>query len=111
MPHHGKGRAILPGQKIHASVAFKSTGYTPKATFVSHQFKPSWEELVGKGPSWNSDRSGAGNWAQYLEMDLFDYTAGSDAIMRLTDTSLAREDVLHILQRLDFMAMSGDLQT
>ncbi|KZP05540.1 hypothetical protein FIBSPDRAFT_940431 [Athelia psychrophila] len=31
--HHGKSRAIYPGQKIHASVAFKDTRYRTKATF------------------------------------------------------------------------------
>ncbi|KAF7980226.1 hypothetical protein HWV62_39343 [Athelia sp. TMB] len=31
--HAGKSRAIYPGQKIHASVAFKNRGYHPKAIF------------------------------------------------------------------------------
>lgn len=31
-PHVGKGRTILPGQKVHASVRFR-TNYRPKACF------------------------------------------------------------------------------
>ncbi|KIM83613.1 hypothetical protein PILCRDRAFT_7026 [Piloderma croceum F 1598] len=91
---------------IHASVAFKAKGYIPKATFICNQSSPKWEELVGKGPSLTSHGSGLGDWEQYLEMDLFDHTAGSSAIQRLADRNLTSEDRLYVLKRLDFMAMS-----
>jgi hypothetical protein len=106
-PHRGKGRAILPGQKIHASVAFKAKSYKPKATFIGDRSNLTWNELIGEGHSWNFRGSGLADWQQHLEMDLFDHTSGSDAFATLADPNLSSEDVVHILKRITFIANTG----
>lgn len=110
LPHRGKGRAILPGQKIHASVAFKDRDYKPKATFIGNDkmSNPDWKDLVGEGPSGSLVSTQRNSWAGYLEMDLFDHESISNAIEKLSDPKRkAKSDVLHVLKRLDFMAISG----
>jgi hypothetical protein len=109
-PHIGKGRAILPGQKIHASVAFRQR-YTPRATFVDNESNLSWDGLVGTGTDWNFSPSLPGKWADFLEMDIYDYISGPYAITRLSDPDLSQTDVLHILTRLQFMVTSGQFGT
>jgi hypothetical protein len=107
LPHCGNGRAVFDGQKIHASVAFKSKDYRPRAILVGKTFSLDWADLVGKASSWEVLRAGLGDWECHLEMDLFDYKAGSDAIEKLMDSNLSAADILHILKRLEFMALSG----
>ena len=106
-PHRGKGRAILPGQKIHASLAFKAKDYTPKASFIDDHSDLKWEELIGEGLSWNFRGSGLANWEQHLEMDLFDYASGANAVATLADRNLTPEDIVHILRRITFIAVTG----
>lgn len=106
MPHRGKGRTIYPGQKIHASVAFKAKSYQPKATFIDTQTNPNWKELVGEGLP---GKSGSDDWMQHLELDLFDTAAGLDAISGLTEANISPANLLHILNRLDFMTTLGKL--
>jgi hypothetical protein len=62
---------------------------------------------VGKRLPWSSLE--ASDWEHHLDMDLFDYAAGSDAIKTLTNPNMNVENVLHILKRLNFMALSGKL--
>jgi hypothetical protein len=61
---------IKPGQKIHASVAFKKD-YIPKAKFAN-DVKQDWSSILRKG-----EREGIG-WAkeieEILELDLFDHS-------------------------------------
>jgi hypothetical protein len=106
-PHLGKGRAILPGQKIHDSIAFRAKNYKPKATFIGNRSNLRWEELIGEGLSWDFRGSGLANWQQHLEMDLFYHTSGSDAFAMFADPNLSSEDVVHILKHITFIAITG----
>ena len=110
-PNRGRGRVILPGQKIHASVAFRLQDYRPQATFADNQSNFDWGQLVGKGPSWHLSPSLPENWANILEMDVFDYISGPYAITKLSDPDLRQADVLCIITRLQFMVMSGKFES
>ncbi|KZP29577.1 hypothetical protein FIBSPDRAFT_194422 [Athelia psychrophila] len=114
-PHHAKSRAIYPGQKIHASVAFKNPRYHPKAIFYPTPGalkRPdvqaevpilSWNQLVAEGPSGNFHD----DWKPRLEMDLFDLTAPSRAFPLLLG-DLSYINTLQVLNRLGFLAaLSG----
>lgn len=106
--HHGKGRAIYPGQKIHASVAFKNRKYTPTAVFRGRPDPaPEWEELIGRGPTGAFRR--ADGWQGLLEMDLFDLDAApiNRAIDLLASGHLPSTNTLHILNRLGFLSSLG----
>ncbi|KAJ7140659.1 hypothetical protein C8R44DRAFT_726392 [Mycena epipterygia] len=55
-PHRGKGRVVMGGQLVHASVAFKDETYEPRASFshplrdaVRHHFGLAWNSPVGQG--------------------------------------------------------------
>ncbi|ETW76212.1 hypothetical protein HETIRDRAFT_329764 [Heterobasidion irregulare TC 32-1] len=98
LPHRGKGRMIMEGQHIHASVAFKDKHYAPKATLTDFDFK----ELVGTGK--DNDSSWTERFEQILEMDLFDLSYIPKAISSLQTTS---ENGLYNLNRLAFTAASG----
>ncbi|KAJ6564867.1 hypothetical protein DFH09DRAFT_894391, partial [Mycena vulgaris] len=73
-PHNGTGRVILPGQLIHASVAFKGKTYEPRASISNSLF--TWESLIDKGSL--SDIGWAQAWESHLEMDLFDPSLAGD---------------------------------
>ncbi|KAF7980227.1 hypothetical protein HWV62_39345 [Athelia sp. TMB] len=110
-PHFGKSRAIYPGQKIHASVAFKNTRYRPEAEFyptpgARKKFPklpveyPDWHRLVGEGP--DGAFRNAEDWIPRLEMDLFDLKA-APRIFTLLSGSLSVDNTLHVLNRLGFL--------
>jgi len=64
----GKGRRMLSGQQIHASVAFCRQDYRPKA-ILSNNLDLKWDEIVDKGDQ--NDLYWVGNWEGILEMDMF----------------------------------------
>ncbi|KAJ7512938.1 hypothetical protein B0H11DRAFT_1698165, partial [Mycena galericulata] len=82
-PHLGAGRIIVPGQRIHLSVALKSKDYRPKAKFLQDA-GIEWDSFIGKD-------LGAGDfkWALLLkneiEMDLFDASFTTEAIKNLKE--------------------------
>lgn len=106
-PHRGAGRAIQPGQKIHASVAFRDRGYTPKAIFTGHRSRPpQWQNLIGDGPSGKYLKNRA--WKKYLEMDLFDLRDTPKLISDLESVNIEDDDALRILHQLNFMAIPSE---
>lgn len=107
-PHYGAGRVIYPGQKIHASVAFrKGEGYSPIADFWhGTEPMPFWHDILGTGPSGKFRRISA--WRDHLEMDLFDLTNLPDVLARLGGKDITDGDASHILNRLYFLkSLSG----
>jgi hypothetical protein len=102
----GKGRKILLGQKIHASVAFKEClCYKPLAQAKSPQGKIDWELLVGSGKT--DDISWTQQWEEYLEMDVFDHSTVRPILEKLRDVNQPAENLRRVLHRLRFMALSG----
>ncbi|KAJ7201122.1 hypothetical protein GGX14DRAFT_524665 [Mycena pura] len=106
-PHLGAGRIIVPGQRIHISVAFKKT-YKPRATFLLPG-GIEWESFLGKEIETSSFE-----WLDQLgdkvEKNLFDATfmiQAIESLWSLTDTTGDNFKYLH--QRLAFMALSGQL--
>ncbi|KAJ7463743.1 hypothetical protein FB451DRAFT_459560 [Mycena latifolia] len=105
-PHRGAGRIIVPGQRIHISIAFTKL-YAPRAKFLS-ETHVEWESLVGKGINlaWSSQL------AKEVELDLFDASFMIEAVEQLRalrakgDTS---EKLDYWVERLHFMALSGQL--
>lgn len=83
--HRGRGRKILPGQKVHASVAFCKKPHNPQAMLPSHPSKRSWVQLVGTGRMddlyWRDD------WEDILEMDIFDISSAKECVMKILGSS------------------------
>lgn len=92
-PHRRNGRKIVPGQKIHASVAFcpKDSRYQPWAILPKDK---KWENLVSCGDK--TDMRWAREWKDLLEMDFFDIFAADKLIssFQVTETHLHRLKVL-----------------
>ncbi|KZP06350.1 hypothetical protein FIBSPDRAFT_842265, partial [Athelia psychrophila] len=102
VPHQGKGRAIYPGQKIHASVTFMAKSYEPKAVF-KHAPTLAWTHVVGHGASGHFLRHA--DWTDRLELDLFDLNAApewTDTLRR--NNNISSGGALRLLTRLDFMS-------
>lgn len=103
----GRGRVIVEGQRIHASVAFKQCDYLPKAKGATDDIP--WKSLIGKGLTEQGtveDISWAHNFHNLLDMDLFDPSYVEEIIRQfknLSDLDKAKEDNL---RRLSFMALS-----
>ncbi|KAJ6596221.1 hypothetical protein DFH09DRAFT_1024082, partial [Mycena vulgaris] len=110
-PHLGAGRTIVPGQRIHASVAFKKPEYHPRATFRESGGIP-WESFVGKDID-TGDFEWANEWRNLIEMDLFDASFTVEAVQNLKslwergDSSKEK----YWIKRLSFIALSGELAT
>ncbi|KAF7364544.1 hypothetical protein MVEN_00323400 [Mycena venus] len=111
-PHFGEGRVILPGQHVHASVAFKkgkdedgNFKYKPKASLSLLGSDLKWTSLVGLGKV--EDISWATPWKQQLEMDLFDSSAARDVGRKLQNAT-SDQDVMHCLKRIPFLALTGE---
>jgi len=98
VPHRGKGRKIVAGQKIHASVAFKPSCYKPLAQAKSPQGKIDWELLVGSGKT--DDISWTQQWEEYLEMDVFDHSTVRPILEKLRDVNQPAENLRWVLHRL-----------
>ncbi|KAF7967569.1 hypothetical protein HWV62_33769 [Athelia sp. TMB] len=110
-PHLGEGRVILPGQKIHVSVAFKSQGYVPKAVFqkaTPDSATPNWADILGKGPS-GGFRTVEG-WKDLLALDIFGTSSLSALIKMLRDGRATAYDRAQILDRLRFLRSQPDLE-
>lgn len=94
---------ILPGQKIHASLAFQSHEYEPKAVFSALTPNMRRRYLAG------AEFRGVFNpeWAPYLERDIFDLSIVTTLAEVLTGDT---EGSLHILHRLSFLVDYRKLQ-
>ncbi|KZP32676.1 hypothetical protein FIBSPDRAFT_812252 [Athelia psychrophila] len=110
VPRLGSGRVIYPGQKIHASVAFKLSktydsegeGYYPLAEFWrGTETMLYWHNILGTGPSGEFRRVPA--WKDRLEMDLFDFTHLPGILAHLGDKDITDGDASHILNRIYFL--------
>ncbi|KAJ7499779.1 hypothetical protein FB451DRAFT_1358840 [Mycena latifolia] len=115
-PHLGAGRVIVPGQRIHISVAFKSKGYTPRATFLQEN-SIQWESFVGKELQAGTF-DWVHRWANQVEMDLFDASFTMEAIQELekiwaneepSENEGDTKTKSYWVNRLAFMALSGQL--
>ena len=89
--HRGQGRQIQPGQKVHASVAFCSKYYRPKA----HIRGESWDMLVGSGTKF--DTYWTRWWGDLLEMDIFDASTADTVIKKIQDPSINKVVWVHRL--------------
>ncbi|KAK7451066.1 hypothetical protein VKT23_012741, partial [Stygiomarasmius scandens] len=114
LPHAGRGRVILEGQLIHASVAFKkSNEYTPGAS-LNKDFNFKWNELIREvveeelvsDISWMENKKFEG----VLEMDLFNGSLVNDSLVTELIRSFHQEsdfaEQTKLLNRLAFMARS-----
>ncbi|KAJ7430132.1 hypothetical protein B0H11DRAFT_2139665, partial [Mycena galericulata] len=90
-PHLGAGRIIVPGQRIHLSVALKSKDYRPRAKFLQDA-GIEWDSFIGKDLG-----TGDFSWALLLENEIE---------MDLLETL---ESQSYWIKRLAFMAHSGQL--
>jgi hypothetical protein len=67
---------ILDGQRIHASVALKSTSYRTRATGVN------WEALRGNPVNFNTNEAEVNTWLEYVSLlnnelwdkDIYDFS-------------------------------------
>lgn len=75
--------------------------YQPKASLSHIDASLDWTRLVSRGPSGHFTR--AAEWSGHLEMDIFDLAAGPALIQILNRTNILGGDVLHILNRLNFL--------
>ncbi|KAF8960786.1 hypothetical protein BDZ97DRAFT_1831829 [Flammula alnicola] len=78
--HRGRGRKVMPGQKLHSSIAFCPNGYHPKAILKLSQPRH-WNKLVAQGRQ--ADTNWEKGWEGDLEMDIFDYSLMSDVLNKL----------------------------
>ena len=107
-PHLGGERTIVPGQKLHASLAFKPKEYVPQASFSNEIAGGSWNDLIGEGSMDNLNW--ADSWGTLLELDLFDYEGTiDDAAKKLGE--VVHESHSHIFHRLAFVALSSMFTT
>jgi hypothetical protein len=108
----GAGRVIVPGQLIHASVAFKHKDYRPRATFLGNNNPLDWASFVGQNIE-TSNLDWAAELRDQVEMDLFDASFTVEAIKELKavwgaeDTRAHEQE--HWLMRLSSIALSGEL--
>jgi len=99
--HRGRGRKILPGQKIHASVPFCQESYVPKARPLDGV---KWSSMVGRGR--RQDMHWASHLGDVLEMDIFDHSVAQEVIEKLTS---GPEEGAHLwLHRLAVMTWSSN---
>lgn len=101
-PHIGKGRAILPSQKIHFSVAFKDRSYKPRAILDHIGKKYKWETLVGLKET--DEVPPNDDWKQLLELDLFDSDV-ADKMMEQLASDLPKDEVVYHLKCLNSMTV------
>ncbi|KAJ7469019.1 hypothetical protein FB451DRAFT_368484 [Mycena latifolia] len=111
-PHLGGGRIIAPGQRIHASVAFKKQEYHPRASFREAGGIP-WESFVGQDID-AGDFDWASEWRDLIEMDLFDASFTVEAVQNLKSEWEKGEDAKdseanYWIKRLSFISLSGEL--
>ncbi|OBZ69903.1 hypothetical protein A0H81_10371 [Grifola frondosa] len=104
-PHLGKGRTIRPGQKIHASVAFCTKGYIPKAQLPC-EIKDNWHGLVGMGDRFDMDWTK--NWNGLLELDIFDTECAVSLMNNFKDLSAREEDIAMWIHRLNMMTYTHE---
>ena len=93
----------MQGQRIHYSVAFKEHNYKPEATFAERAIK--WESIVHTGN--RKDMSWAERWTDLLEMGVFDLPLVAQIVGELRDGISSDSDLIHIMDRLSFIAFSG----
>ncbi|KAJ6590057.1 hypothetical protein DFH09DRAFT_909378, partial [Mycena vulgaris] len=82
-PNYGAGRIIVPGQRIHITVAFKNADYRPQATFREHGTGvESWKSFVGKDTE-TADFDWTRQFENLVEMNLFDASFTFEAVQKL----------------------------
>jgi hypothetical protein len=101
--HFGKGRQIVHGQQIHASVAFKESGYIPRAQATSSIPKIQWESLVGTGKI--NDIFWTRKWQGQLEMDIFDRSLVCEIVEDLKHNGIKSNGLELSVDRLRFTAL------
>ncbi|KAJ6548693.1 hypothetical protein B0H19DRAFT_1265495 [Mycena capillaripes] len=104
-PHWFEGRRIKPGQKIHASVAFKK-GYTPEAILPENG--KGWDDILEKGSK--TEFSWTENLGDILEMDLFDLSKTPilvEAVISSLDAAISNLD-RSSFDRLRFLAKTRE---
>ncbi len=94
-PNRGHGRAIVPQQRIHASVAFLDPSYRPSASFTDEK-AAKWDDLIGKGSVENLSWADADEWQGILEIDIYEDYHTQDAMRELKNS----HQKVHLLQRL-----------
>jgi hypothetical protein len=93
-PHFGEGRAMLPHQLIHVSVALKHRDYRPFAKLLGHD----WKDLVGK-----TDEDLANLDQTKWDLDIYDHSDTQILLDRLENG----DEQVFILKRILFRARSG----
>ncbi|KAJ7785342.1 hypothetical protein DFH07DRAFT_7752 [Mycena maculata] len=124
-PHLGSGRIIVPGQRIHISVAFKSKDYRPRANFL-RESSIKWDSFIGKEFG-RDDFEWARSFGDEVEMDLFDGSFTFEAFQKLRNLwaqgeQETQDGTEHLgsqastygsesywIERLAFMVLSGQL--
>ncbi|KAJ7064961.1 hypothetical protein C8F01DRAFT_782916 [Mycena amicta] len=107
-------RRICPGQLVHASIAFQSEEYRPRAAFSDAASAIEWNQLVGQNPQ-NPSFEWALTFGDRLDMNFFDGDTIVEAIRNLNDVWKGTERYLDgdresfWVERLSFMALSGKL--
>ncbi|KAL0958056.1 hypothetical protein HGRIS_000233 [Hohenbuehelia grisea] len=108
--HLGKGRAIVDGQKLHASVAFTKESYFPFATRVSdlaQDAKVDWPSIVGHTKL--DDFSWALGHRDFVDMDLFDQSIVKPILDKLENGRPTRpKDIIGDVNHLRYIALSED---
>ena len=100
--HRGKGRKIQPGQKIHASVAFSTWEYRPKAILPKGRSPLDWKDLIRLDG--DSPFKYPSAWMRWLDMDMYDLTTAWTVITNLESSSV---DLLTSVHRLTVMTQSS----
>jgi hypothetical protein len=95
----------MPGQRIHASVAFYPPFYCPKAKLMPEGSVKEWTDLVGGGD--REQREWTHHYKDVLELDIFDDTRVKEIIERLKSGPKSETGVL--LHRLLVMTWSCKL--
>ncbi|KAG1740621.1 hypothetical protein EDB19DRAFT_763182 [Suillus lakei] len=97
LPHLGKGRTILPGQKVHASVLFR-TNYQSQANF--------WRNLQQWPGAMNwhivSDKERLSKLSSAWEQSPFNHSTAEALV-----GAIHKEHTLHYVDRLVFILRSG----
>ncbi|KZP10451.1 hypothetical protein FIBSPDRAFT_216725 [Athelia psychrophila] len=105
LPHFCEGRSILPGQKIHASIAFRQESYAPIASFYKHaaseKTPPNWGDIVGRGQA--GQFRNIDGWEDILELDIFDASVVPHLLDRLQEEEFNEENRMSILDHLRFL--------
>lgn len=105
--HHGAGRYIRPGQKLHSSVvhgAQKTGSYEPKASLEKYEGRDiglkSWSALSGIKMN---------DLPSYVERDLYDRARDLvDSYLSAYDRSHETDEIIDLVNKLGGMVSSSE---